>query len=384
MKIHKYFYLILIVMFGFIAAFLSGYFLRAYFSEEGNEFQLLNEAYNILVNHEYDPLPETKLLEYGMIRGLVESSGDPYAAFLEPVQHELATNNLQGSFGGIGVELSHNQEGDVLIYPIEGGPADRSGLKNEDRLLSVDNLSITQNTSLDEINAALRGQVGSQVTLTVAREPDFLHKKYQIKREQIHLPSVIWRLEPDFPSIGVVKVNIIAESTPAELINAINELQAHGAQHFILDLRDNGGGLLTAGVDTARLFLSEGIILHQQYKGEEIETFRARSAGAFHDIPLVILINQSTASAAEIIAGALQIHGKAVLIGTATFGKDSIQLVFDLQGDSSIRVTAAKWWFPGEEPSIAEHGIQPDIHISEDESTPDNVLTAAIQYLMQH
>jgi carboxyl-terminal processing protease len=383
MKINKISYLVIIVLVGFIGAFLSGYFLSAYFNSLNSEFPLLNEAYSILNNHEYGDLPQQKVLEYGMIRGLLQSSNDPYASFLEPVQHELASNNLQGSFGGIGVELSQNQVGEVLIYPIENGPADRGGLLQEDRLLSVDEIIISNETNFDEINAALRGPVDSKVKVTVAREPDFSPLEFQIKRERIHLPSVTWRKDADHPSVGIIKVNLIAESTPDEIQNAVKELQDRGSNLFVLDLRDNGGGLLSAGVDTARLFLSEGEILHQQFKGEEVETFSVNSPGPFIDLPFVIVINQSTASAAEIIAGALQSYGRAILIGEPSFGKDSIQLVFDLQDDSSIRVTSAKWWIPGIEPSIAESGLQPDVNITQDESGADIVLEAAVRYMLQ-
>jgi carboxyl-terminal processing protease len=382
MKIYKLSILGLLILMGFTGAFLSGYFLRAYFYPQQSEFTILNEAHSILINHEYLELPESKVMEYGMIRGLMQSSNDPYASFLEPIQHELESNNLQGSFGGIGVELSRNQDGNTLIFPIDNGPADRGGLHKGDQLVSVDDLVVNKNTSFDEINAALRGNIGSTVEISVAREPDFSAQKFQIKRERIHLPTITWRLDSDYPSVGIIKVNLIAESTPIELQRSVDELNIQGAQSFVIDLRDNGGGLLTAGVDTAKLFLSDGIIMHQQYRGEDIETFGVNSPGPLRELPIVILINQSTASAAEIIAGALQTHEKALLIGEPSYGKDSIQLVFDLEDDSSIRVTAAKWWIPGLEPTVGEDGIQPDILIRRDGSGIDRVLEAAVSYLV--
>lgn len=371
------------VFLGFLGAFFSGYFLRASLSPLSSQYPLLSEAYNILENHEYEVLPEERELEYGMIRGMLQASNDPHAAFLEPVQNELQSNNLQGSFGGIGVELSKTEEGDILVFPIENGPAAVSGVLMSDRLLSVDDLIINPATSLEDVVAAIRGPEGTVVAITVSRASSSTSLEFQIKRQPIHLPSITWRSDLDNPQVGILKVNLIAESTPDELKDAVESLQDHGADRFILDLRDNGGGLLSAGIETARLFLEEGDILEQQYKGQAIETFDVKSPGPLSDMPLAVLINGSTASAAEIIAGALQAHGKAMLIGEPSYGKDSVQLIFDLQDDSSIRVTAAKWWIPGLQPPVSEHGLQPDIQVPPDDSDLDPVLSAAVEFLLQ-
>ena len=373
--------IILLVFAGFVSAFLSGYFLNTYLNEDKQTFSLLDQAYGIMVNHTYLELPEDIELEYGMIRGMLLASGDPHASFHEPVQHELASNNLQGKYGGIGVELSRNQAGEVLIYPIIGSPASESGILDGDNLISVDTLIISPEIGLDEIKAAIRGPLGSWLNIAVARGPDSIVHEFKIKREEIHLPSVTWRTIQNYPSIGLINVNIIAETTPDEIMNAVEELKAAGVTKVILDLRDNGGGLLTAGVETAKLFLNDGIILQQQYRGEGVETFTNRSPGPLTDLPLVVLINRNTASAAEIIAGALQIHSRAQLIGESTFGKDTIQLIFDLEDDSSLHITAAKWWIPGFDPPIGEHGLEPDIRVAQDGSDIDNFIESALQAL---
>ncbi len=380
----RYLLIILLVAAGFVSAFLSGYFLRSYFDSGNQVFSVLDQAYGILINHDYLDLPETKILEYGMIRGLLLASGDPYATFHEPVQHELESNNLQGRFGGIGSELIRGQIGVILIYPIVDGPAFRAGIIDSDQLLSVDDLIITPDLSLDHIKAAIRGPVGSSVKIIVAREPTFTQYEFTISREETQLPSVTWRIVPDYPTIGLINVKIIAETTPEEILNAVEQLQMKGAAQFILDLRDNGGGLLTAGVQTAELFLKDGIILQQQYRGEKVETFQANSPGPLLDLPLIVLVNHNTASAAEIIAGALQAHSRTQLVGEPTFGKDTIQLIFDLEDDSSLHVTAAKWWIPGISPPLGEHGLQPDINLIQDESDVDLLLDAAIQMLLEN
>lgn len=381
----RYLLISLLVAAGFVSAFLSGYFLRAYFDSRSNEFPVLNQAYSILLNHAYLDLPEAKSLEYGMIRGMLQASGDPYATFQEPVQHELESNNLQGSFGGIGVELTRNQDGDILVYPIIGSPAHHAGIQDGDQLISVDDLNITPGTPLDDIKAGIRGPVGKIVKISVIRNPDDTQLDFRIRRAQIHIPSVTWHITPDNPTIGIINVNIIAESTSEEIRHAVKEMQGKGSNLFILDLRDNGGGLLTAGVDIAKLFLEDGIILQQQYRGENVEIFDVKSPGQFVDLPLILLINHNTASAAEIVAGAIQVYGRAPLVGEPTFGKDSIQLIFDLQDDSSLHVTAAKWWIPGLSPGLSDNGLQPDIAINQDDSDSgeDLVLKAAIQSLLE-
>jgi len=380
----RYLIIILIVFIGFTGAFLSGYFLKSYFDSRVNEFPVLNQAYNILTDHAYIELPESKSIEYGMIRGMLDASGDRFAVFLEPVQHELETNSLQGSFGGIGVELNQNQNGDILIYPISGGPASQAGIQNGDRLLTVDDLIITQDVSKDDVHAAIRGPIGDKVKIVTSRKPDDSPLEFIIKRELIHSPSVTWHINPDYSMVGIINVNIIAESTPDEIQNAVSDLERNGAEHFILDLRNNGGGLLSAGVDTAKLFLRNGVIIQQQYRGEEIESFTVNKPGPLENISLIILTNQSTASAAEIIAGSLQAHNRTLLVGEPTFGKDSIQLVFDLQDDSSLHVTAAKWWIPGIDLPISENGLQPDVSVLPNEAGTDLMMKVAIQTLLEN
>ena len=228
---------------------------------------------------------------------------------------------------------------------------------------------------------AIRGPEGESVKITIYRSETESTLDFNIRREVIHLPSVTWRTAAEFPDIGIIIVHIIAESTADEIKNAVLELEKSGASKFVLDLRDNGGGLLTAGVETARLFLKHGIILQQQYRGQDVETFRIRKPGSLSDLTLVVLINHNTASSAEIIAGSLQSHGRATLIGENSYGKDSIQLVFDLDDGSSIHVTAAKWWIPDLTPPIGEGGLIPDIPVSQTEDQMDMILNAAVEHI---
>jgi carboxyl-terminal processing protease len=380
----RYLILMLVVFAGFLGAFLSGYFLKSYIDGQIIAFPVLNQAYNILLDHAYIDLPGSKTMEYGMIRGMLGASGDPFAVFLEPVQHELETNSLEGSFGGIGVELNKNQLGEILIYPIIDSPAFKAGIQSGDKLLAVDNLNIDQDVNIDDVTAALRGKIGDKVRVVIARKPDLKPLDFIVEREQIHLPSVTWHIDPDYPMVGIININVIAESTPEEVQNAVSDLESNGVEHFVLDLRNNGGGLLSAGVETAKLFLREGVIIEQQYRGEDVESISTNHPGPLEHISIIVLVNQATASAAEIIAGSLQAHNRAALIGEPTYGKDSIQLVFDLQDDSSLHVTAAKWWIPDLEYPISENGLQPDISALPGEASTDPMMIAAIETLLEN
>ena len=190
-----------------------------------------------------------------------------------------------------------------------------------------------------------------------------------------------WHIDVEEPRMGVIQINIIADSTPDEILTAVDNLQSRGATHFAIDLRGNHGGLLDAGVDIARLFLDEGKIIQDHYRDKEIKTYEVNHPGPLTDLPMVVLVNSDTASAAEIVAGAIKMQARAPIIGTHTYGKDSIQLVFTLQDGSSIHITAAKWWVPGLEPAVGEGGLQPDILVSEDDTGRDLYLLAAAEAL---
>jgi carboxyl-terminal processing protease len=298
---------------------------------------------------------------------MIEAYGDPFTSFSEPAQHELQSDSLQGSFGGIGVSFELDTEGRVRLYPFPDGPAAGAGMEDGDILLRVDDLAIEPEVPVDTITAAIRGPEGTEVRIVVLREPGDAELEFEIERMQVPLPSVTWRLAPEDARIGLIEVNVVAESTPGEIERAAEDLEAQGAEFYVLDLRDNGGGLLQAGIDCARLFLTDGVVIQQQFKGEPVLTHEVERPGSLAGLPLVVWVNHSTASAAEICAGALQAHGRAPLIGSPTFGKDAIQLVFELEDGSSIQVTAAKWWFPKLAFPNGENGLQPDLPVSEND-----------------
>lgn len=369
---------ILLVTIGFTAGFIFNP--RSAFNKQG--FPVLNEAYSILSKNGLTPMPEAPEMEYGMIRGMLQAYNDPYTIFVEPVQHELESNSLQGSFGGIGVRFGRDADNQLILYPFPGSPAREAGIQDGDRLITIGELIVKEDTPLDVVQAALRGPAGTRVTIAIARPPTFASEEFSIKRAEFPIPSVAWHVDVSEPRLGVVEVNMISANTPTEIRKAFEDLRNQGATSYVLDLRDNGGGLLDAGIDTARLFLKEGTVIQQQHRDKDVENYEVNATGELSDIPIAILINKNTASAAEIIAGALQAHKRAYLIGSPSYGKDSIQLVFDLQDGASLHVTTAHWWVPGLEQAIGENGIQPDILV-EDENDPtgaDPAIDAAIQY----
>ncbi len=365
--------------------FAIGYLVHAHWGTSSGSFPILVQAYDILKNHGLSDLPPSTSIEYGMIRGMVDAYGDPYTIFVEPVQHELETDTLQGSFGGIGVQLSRDEDGHIVLYPIHESPAESAGIIDGDRLLSVEDLVLIPETDIELVQAELRGLVSDPVTISIGRAPDYFPQELNIVRSEFPLPSVTWHLDVDEPRMGVIDINVFAASTPDEILRAVADLGSRGASSYVLDLRDNFGGLLTAGVDVARLFLNEGVVIEQQYRGQNVETFRVSQPGTLADLPMVILINQHTASAAEIVAGSLKYHQRAKLIGVPTLGKDTIQLVFDLRDESSLHVTAAQWWVPGLDPPVSENGVQPDIFLDSnlEGSLPDPAIGSAKQILFK-
>ncbi len=361
-------------------AFSSGYFVRAYFYPSLSEYPIWNEVRQILrANALTDPPPDPAL-EYGMIRGMLAVYDDPYTRFVEPARTELDSDNLEGSYGGIGASLERGPDGQVLLYPFPNSPAAEAGVQDGDVLLRVDDRTLTETMPIDEVVAALRGLEGDSVTIIISRPPGDTTETFTIERALIPLPSVTWRLAPEDERLGIIKVNLIAASTAEEIEKAASDLDTQGAQFYALDLRGNGGGLVDAGVNIARLFLSDGDILEERYRGETPNTYDVRQPGTLSEIPLVVLVDGNTASAAEIVAGALQARGRATLVGQPTFGKDVIQLAFELSDGSSLHVTAAQWSIPGLKTDIGTSGLIPDVRAEIPTDGPDPAILAVVVY----
>jgi carboxyl-terminal processing protease len=369
----------LLVVIAVMGAFSAGFLYHQ--QQIGRNFPILQEAYQLLDEHGLKAQPTPPGLEYGMIRGMVQAYDDPYTLFLEPPQNELEGNRLEGRYGGIGADLKPDAQGSFRLYPYLDGPAATAGVLDGDLLLKVDDLVVTQQLPAETVLAALRGPVGETVRLEIGRAAETAPLSMSIEFAEYPLPSVTWRPIPEEPRLGVIQVNLIAASTGDEIQHAVEDLSKRGVTHYALDLRDNPGGLLDSGVDIARLFLKDGLVMEQQYRGREAQRYSVEKPGPLADIPLVVLINQGSASAAEIAAGALKARRRAMVIGEPSYGKDSIQLVFTLQDGSSMHVTSARWWIPGLQETIHENGIQPDIPVDTASVAPgaDAYIQAAIR-----
>ena len=350
-----------------------GFFAHSTFLRYRGEFGLVRQAKDILQENTVSDIPDETFLQYGMIRGLLNTLDDPYTYFVEPAEHEVHADELAGRFGGVGIELARDTDNNWRIYPLPDSPAVAVGIQSGDVLLMVDDLKINADTLEIELLSALRGEIDDPVSLTVLRAGKRI--TYSIKREAIDLPSVTWYLLPEKPQFGMIQINRIAETTAEEIKTGVETLQQEGAQAFLLDLRNNGGGLVDAGVEISRLFLTKGDILHKTLKHEEVTVLAAEEAGSLCNTTIVVLINGNTASSAEIVAGALQNLQRANLIGSPSFGKTSIQFVFDLRDGSSIHITSGFWSIPGQ-----EFPLQPDVLIGEDQ-TEAEILQTAIEIL---
>ena len=364
-------------------AFAAGFFTNQFINPPELELPILSQAQNIIKGHAYYDLPNDPALEYGMIYGMVDALDDPYAAFVEPIQHELSQDSFKGEFGGIGSEVTINENNQLVLYPLPDSPALEAGVEAGDILTGVDGVEITPEIDIHTAVSMIRGPEGEKVTITIQRPPEMAEFDFTIKRKIYQLPSVTWRTVEEHPEIGLVDINLIASTTSEEISKAVTDLQSQGVQFFILDLRGNGGGVLESGIEISKLFLTDGdVILYQQYKGADQQVFTATKDGAYADLPLVILIDQYSASASEIIAGSIQAYGRAPLIGAPSYGKNTIQLVFTLDDQSSIHVTAAIWWLEGGSPE-ERFQLIPDIQAENIETSPEEVFQLAVDYFLE-
>jgi carboxyl-terminal processing protease len=317
-----------------------------------------------LVEHDFlGTLPSNQARVYGAIHGSLATLDDPYTVFIEPQSHQREKEDLQGSFGGIGVTMRRNAQGDLVLSPMPGSPAIRTGVLENDVLVAVDGKPISATLSFDDIAALVRGKVGTKVTISVQRSGSEALLSFTITREVINTPSVAYHILDNAPQIGYIVINRFTERSGEEAQKAAQELEQKGARQMILDLRDNGGGLLTAAIDVSSQFLSEGVVLYEQEKGKPEQTFRTKPGGVALDMPLIILVNHNTASASEIVAGALRDNNRAILIGDQTYGKGSVQHIYDLGDGSSLHVTAAEWFTPNRH-QLTGHGLIPDVIVS--------------------
>ena len=385
---------ILLLVMLVISAFVAGYFIRDILSAQDasvyaqEDFEVFWEAWGRIEDSFLGEIPDGPQRTYAAIRGSMEALDDPYTVFIEPVAREHEREQLQGRFGGIGAYVSRPEDGGpVILEPIPGNPAEAAGILSGDVLVSVDGVRITADMTVADVADIVKGEKGTAVVLTVIHPGESEEVDIEIVRADILIPSVTYRIVEEDPQIGYIRLSRFSGESGKEVADALEELLAQGASQFILDLRQNRGGLLDAAIDISDHFLDGGPVLRQQSRDDGEHTFNATKKTVVPEAPLVILIDGGTASASEIVAGALKDRGRAQLIGNEnSFGKGSVQLVFDLDDGSSVHVTSARWFTP-ERTQLDGEGLEPDILVELTQEAIDNgrdeVLNRAIQLLQE-
>jgi carboxyl-terminal processing protease len=319
---------------------------------------------------------------YEAIQQMLATLGDPFTRFLKPDQYRSLQTSTSGELTGVGLQIALDAETSqlVVIAPIAGSPADRAGIHPADQIIEIDGIS-TANLTLDEAATRMRGVAGSHVVLTIVREGE--SRRVSLIRDRIELNPVIAELHTvplanqpgQKQQIGYLRLSQFNANATVELAKALKHLEGQGADGYILDLRNNPGGLLQAGIEIARLWMDEGTIVYTVNRQGVQDSFSA-AGEALTDDPLVVLVNQGTASASEILAGALQDNKRAQLVGERTFGKGLIQSLFELSDGSGLAVTVAKYETPNHR-DIHKQGILPDRIVPLEPLTMEQVGTVA-------
>lgn len=355
-------------------------------ADEAAEFSVFWEAWHLVEEAYYGSLPDMQRVTWGAIRGALETLGDPHTTFLEPEPRQREKEELSGRFGGIGAYVLADEAGRIVLEPMPDLPAANAGVQKGDIVLKVDGTEITEEMGIDVVVNLIRGEVGSTVRLELQRQGAAEPVIVEIRREEIPNPSVEWRMLEEAPGTGYVRITIFSGRTQLELREALEGLLDQGMTELVLDLRGNGGGLLDAAIDVASEFLRDGVVLYQVEKGSPEQVFEARRRTSLPDARMAVLVDGGTASASEIVAGALQDRERAVLVGEKTYGKGSVQSVYDLSDGSSVHITHAQWLTP-ERRAISGQGLVPDLQVSitDDDRNEgrDPQLETAVEHLRQ-
>ena len=317
----------------------------------------------------------------GATEGIVASLEDPYSRYLDPQTWEDLESKLEAKFGGIGVYVLQDDEGrHKIVAPIKDTPAFKAGIKNGDIIIGINGES-TMNMSQDEVVHQMRGEPGTQLILTIYRESDGKEYEFTIIREIINVPSVDAKVLDEIPGTGYIKLNQFHTLSAQEMADSLNTLLGeNNIQGLILDLRDNGGGEFQASITIASLFLENGqevVSVADSYGNETVH----QATGQSVDIPLVVLVNGNSASASEILAGALQDNKRALLVGEQTFGKGLVQTIFQLPDGGALQLTTQKYFTPNGT-DINKIGITPDYIVeAPEDDTEDVQLQKAIELI---
>lgn len=348
-----------------------------------SDFGLMSEVYDTL-SKEYveKEKVDPQKLSRGAIKGMVEALGDPYTSYLDKQSFSLERSSFEGKFEGIGAQVAKtDKEGLVVIAPLPDTPAEKAGIRAGDRILQIDGQP-TEKLSLNEAVMKIRGSRGTQVKLTILHEGDTKSVEVTVTRASIETKTVTWK---NMDGYAYIRISSFHDNTSRELRSALREINRTRPKGIVLDMRMNPGGLLNEVVEVAKEFLPGKTILYEQDRNGNRRTWAASSGGLAENIPLVALVDNHSASGSEVLAGALQDYKRAVIMGTKTFGKGSVNTLKSFSDGSGIYLTIARWITPVTDRKIEGLGLMPDIEVSQ---TPDQraqgidpPLDRALEYL---
>lgn len=342
------------------------------------------EAWQIVHDQYVDqPVDDLKLMR-GAIRGMMQGLGDQHSSYMDPDEYRQANMPMDGSYDGIGAYVDTAAEYLTITSPMPDSPAEKAGLKAGDQIIKVDGEDMTGVDGSLVLRKVL-GPAGSQVTLTIYRKGENKPFDVTLTRAKITLKSVESKMLDN--NIAYIQLNTFGETTTNDLKDALKKLMAQKPKGMILDLRNNGGGYLKTAIEVVSQFVPKGVVMYEQYGDGTKQTYNAMSGGLATEIPLVVLVNEGTASASEITAGAIQDYERGTLVGVKTYGKGSVQNWISLQNDQgAVRVTIARWLTPKER-QINKVGLSPDVEVKITEEDikagKDPQLDKAVEILSQ-
>lgn len=371
MRAWRYVLLVVSVSFLLLLSFLTGFAAHDWFvgrsleqpTNTEEQFAVFWEAWNIAQQHFVDPTAlDTQKMTYGAIRGMLDSLGDiGHTRFMSPQQLEAEIEGTRGEYTGIGAQISMRDGRPVIVSPFDDSPAQKAGVQPGDFVMQVDGED-TSGLTLDEVVARIRGPEGTSVTLTLLREGHSALIEVTIVRATIRIDAASWALIPD-TKIAFIRISRFSENALPDVKKALREALAMGAEGLIVDVRSNPGGLLDQAISVTSQFLESGnVVLEQSREGAEKE-YPVRPGGLAIHIPLVVLVNEGSASASEIFAGAIQDHQRGLVIGRNTFGTGTILSTFHLRDGSAILLGTGQWLTPSGR-SLRLQGIAPDIEVA--------------------
>jgi len=367
-------------------AFAAGFFIRGLTDPvkaqaAENNYALLNEVQSLVDQHYLRQQPDAQQREYGAIRGMIATLNDKYTFFVDPPVAASESDVLAGTYGGVGLQLDRSEDGKLVVYPFKDSPALQKGIEDGDQLVAVNDKPVDLTIQPDVLDQMLRGEVkeNNGVNLTIMKS-DGKKVTVFVPFAVINVPSVLWRVLADTPQIGYVQITLFTSRTPDELKGALSDLVGRDIKALVLDLRNNSGGLLKESVDVASQFLDGGVVVYERTNSVE-NPLDADTNGLATKIPLVVLVNKGTASAAELVAGAIRDRQRGKLVGQTTYGKGTVQQIFRLSDNSSLHITAAEWLTPNHQ-HLDGQGLEPTIAMIPDVNGRDVELGEAVRQLL--